>query len=121
MASILETVGLDAQANCSQFADWLARNNMKVGVFQIGPYQVGEGTNATVALTTELLERKGYRVDLSINILTVSANPIAPKSILITAMAILVVRAPLIERPPTLEAHMYGRQLDGSHGVPFEP
>jgi len=99
MPTIAETIALDAQANCTQFADWLKKQKMAVGVFQIGPYQVSEGANATVAMTTELLERKGYRVDLSINILTVSANPIAPKSILITAMAMLVVRAPLIERP----------------------
>lgn len=108
MSSVLHQVAIDAQANCTQFADWLTKNNMRVGIFQIGPYQVTEPANATVGLTTELLERKGYKVDVGVNILTATAHP-TTKALVLTALAVLVVRAPAIVAP------------DGYRGAPFDP
>ncbi len=114
MPSILETVAMDAQANAKQFADWLDNNNMKVGVFQIGPYQITESANATVGLTTELLEARRYRVDVQVNILTASAHP-TTKALVLTAMAILVVRAPAVVAPLLSVAR------DVPKGAPFDP
>jgi len=99
MPSILETVAMDAQSNAKQFADWLAKNNMKVGVFQIGPYQVSEAANATVGLTTELLEARRYKVDVQVNILTATPHPTTKGALVFTAMAMLIVRAPAIVAP----------------------
>lgn len=86
---------LDAQSNFNQFTKYMADHKMKVAIFQIGPYQIAESTQLVVAMSAELLEDKGYKVDVSVNVLSAERNPNGP-GILFGALAVLVVRAPRV-------------------------
>ena len=93
---IREQVALDAASNFKQFVGWMTAERMKVMVFQIGPYKVGDGPNALVGVTVELLEEKGYKVDLSVNVLSATPTPDG-QGLTLAAIALLTLRAPLIQ------------------------
>jgi CheY-specific phosphatase CheX len=111
MPNVLPQVALDAQKNFTQFASYMEENAQRVALFQIGPYQVGEAANAMVALTIELLEHRGYKVDVTLNVLT--ATP-GPSGAILGAIAMLVVRAPAIVAPGVAYSQM-------QRGAPFDP
>jgi len=92
---IREQVALDAAKNCKQFIDWMTTERMKVMLFQIGPYSISDGPNTLIGTTVEMLEDKGYKVDVQVNVLTAAPGPGGQP--VLAAMAMLTVRAPIIQ------------------------